>query len=130
MESGLVEHLVLKSSKISGDGDRDRLETDLSGIDGVRDVEVDTNANSVDIAYDPTIVNATRLQAAVEEAGYALDSTGGGGDEGEASAFLGSEMTGADRGAASDTAGAGGGTGDSFAPGFRDVSGGEGSPTG
>jgi copper chaperone CopZ len=131
MESGLEEHLTLKSSRIKGDKDRDRLESDLSGIDGVRDVEVDPSANTVDIAFDPTIVNATRLQAAVEEAGYTLDATGDRSDEGEAGAFLGSEMTGADRASTTDTAESGADVGvGAFGREPRDVTGGEGSPTG
>jgi copper chaperone CopZ len=128
MESGLEEHATFKSSRIKGDRDRDRLESDLSGIDGVRDVEVDPSAQTVDISYDPTIVNVTRLQAAVEEAGYTLDATGDRGDEGEAGAYLGSEMTGADQASTTDT-GADVGVG-SFGREPRDVTGGEGSPTG
>lgn len=97
MEGGLTEKLSLTSSKISGDGDRDRLETALGVVDGVRDVEVNPDSHTVDVVYDPTIVNATRLQAAVEEAGYQVDQSGDQGGSGEASAYLGSEMTGADQ---------------------------------
>jgi copper chaperone CopZ len=103
MQGGLTEHLTLRSSKITGDGDRDRLETELSSLDGVRDVEVSPDSNTVDIEFDPTIVNATRLHAAVEQAGYTPDSAGDEADRGEAGAFLGSEMTGADSSTAQDT---------------------------
>ena len=91
----LLQHLTLSSSKISGDRDRDRLTSELSSIDGVRDVDVDTNNHAVDISYDPTIVNEPRLRAAVEQAGYKLSDQGGGD---EASQYLGSEMNREDHG--------------------------------
>jgi copper chaperone CopZ len=74
MNSGTTEQLTFNSAKISGDGDADRLETQLSGVEGVRDVEVNTDDHSVAVSYDPTIVNAARLQALVESAGYPLDA--------------------------------------------------------
>lgn len=100
MDGGLVEQLTLRSSSISGGGDRDRLEAEIGGISGVRDIEVKTGEHAVQITYDPTIVNATSLQAAVERAGFKLDSLPGGrSDAGEAGNFLNSEVTAAERGA-------------------------------
>lgn len=72
LDNTTPQHLILSSSSISGDRDRERLGSDLGAIEGVRDVEVDPDRHTVDIAYDPTIVDELRLRAAVEDAGYRL----------------------------------------------------------
>jgi len=71
MNIGPVDSYTLKSDKISGDGDRDRLETALSSLEGVRDVEVDPSGHTVTVSYDPTILDPSKLQAEIENAGYA-----------------------------------------------------------
>jgi copper chaperone CopZ len=84
MEGGLVEQRRYVSPDIKGDGDRDRLETDLAAIDGVRDVEVDPNRHSVTVTYNPDVVDPNLIQQTVEDAGYKVESqeagtsTGGG----------------------------------------------------
>jgi copper chaperone CopZ len=89
MDGGLVEQITLHSMMISGDGDRDRLETTISGIEGVRDVEVDPGEHTIQITYDPTVVNAARLQAAVEQPGLTLDSSASGGPNSSAAPVAG-----------------------------------------
>jgi copper chaperone CopZ len=76
MNEGLAERTTLKSSQISGGGDADRLESDLSALEGVRRVNVDPNAHAVTVEYDPTIVDDNAIRAAVEDAGYKIDSSG------------------------------------------------------
>lgn len=75
MEDGILEQLTVHSKDISGDGDRNRLEGALSGIDGVRDVEVDPAQHSLQVTYDSTIVDAGAIRGAVEGAGYSLGSS-------------------------------------------------------
>ena len=75
MQSGLEERVTLTSSKIKGDRDRDRLEGDLAGEDGVRDVNVDPSNHTVEIVFDPTITDTNRMRTLVEEAGYSIDSS-------------------------------------------------------
>jgi copper chaperone CopZ len=74
MMQGLTKQVIFKSSKINGDNDVDRLEAGLSGIEGVRDVEVDTTAHTVEAVFDPTVISATALQTEVEQLGYKIES--------------------------------------------------------
>lgn len=74
MQDGLVETARFVSAKI-GDGDRDTLETGLSGVEGVRDVEVNGGDHSVTVRYDPTIVDENRIRTVVEDLGYSTDRT-------------------------------------------------------
>jgi copper chaperone CopZ len=71
MNTGPLDSYTLTSDKITGDGDRDKLETALSSLEGVRDVEVDPSGHSVTVSYDPTILDPTKVQAEIENAGYA-----------------------------------------------------------
>jgi copper chaperone CopZ len=82
MAQELTERAVYSSSKISGDRDVERLEDELSSLDGVRDVEVDTNAHTVAVVFDPTVVSKTAVQSRVERLGYVGDpgDSAGGGD--------------------------------------------------
>ena len=73
MNEGIQERVTFKSSKISGGRDSDRLEGDLSSVDGVRGVNVNHDPHSVEVRYDPTIVDANAIRAAVEQAGYPID---------------------------------------------------------
>lgn len=68
------ERVTFKSSKITGDGDRNTLETALGRLEGVRSVNVDPGANAVSVLYDSAVLSASRIQTAVEEAGYTVDS--------------------------------------------------------
>lgn len=75
MNEGIQERLTFKSSKISGGSDRDRLEGELLIVEGVRGVSVNQDAHSVEVRYDPTIVDANAVRAAVEQAGYPIDDS-------------------------------------------------------
>src|SRR5690349_11955282 len=68
MEGETLEQVELRSDGISGDGDADRLETDIAAIDGVRDVEVDTDSHTVSVSYDPRQVSYPKIRQAVETA--------------------------------------------------------------
>jgi copper chaperone CopZ len=72
MEGETLERVELRSDGISGDGDADRLETDLAAIDGVRDVEVNTDSHTVSVSYDPRQVSYPKIREAVEAAGYSV----------------------------------------------------------
>ena len=74
MESGIKERVRCMSSKIKGDGDRSRLESELSAVDGAREIEVDPDGHAVEINFDPTIVDANSIRRAVEDAGYSVES--------------------------------------------------------
>ena len=74
MTDTYTERLSFTSSKIKGRDDSDRLEDGLSGLEGVRDVEVKTNAHTVEVVYDPTVISASALQSEVEQLGYTIDS--------------------------------------------------------
>jgi len=74
MESGVIERVSVTSSRIRGDKDRDRLESTIGTIDGVRDVSIDPERHTVEVAFDPTVVDRNAIKAAVEDAGYKVDS--------------------------------------------------------
>lgn len=74
MEGETVEHVTLTSGKISGGRDRERLETDIGSIQGVRMVTVDPDAHTVHVEFDPREVSYTNIKATVEGAGYHVDS--------------------------------------------------------
>lgn len=76
MNEGMQERIIFKSSKISGGSDSDRLEGDLSAVEGVRGVSVNNDEHSVEVRFDPTIVDANAIRAAVEQAGYPIDDSG------------------------------------------------------
>ncbi|HEX6508095.1 MAG TPA: heavy metal-associated domain-containing protein [Chloroflexota bacterium] len=76
MDSGLIERVRFTSSKIKGQGDVERLESELSGEDGVRQVNVDPENHTVTVDYDPTIIDENAVKLAVEDAGYRIDSEG------------------------------------------------------
>lgn len=74
MEDEMLEHVRVTSSKITGDGDRDTLESDLSGINGVRDVDVDPDSHIVEVTYDPTEVDLNQIRETIESDGYSIES--------------------------------------------------------
>jgi copper chaperone CopZ len=74
MTSEFTARITFTSPRIHGSDDVDRLEDELSDPEGVRDVDVDTTAHTVTIAFDPTVISATGLQGKVEELGYKIDS--------------------------------------------------------
>lgn len=76
MNEGIVERVTFNSSKIKGASDASRLESELSTVDGVRDVNVNADAHAVEVRYDPTIVDVNAVRTAVEQAGYQIDSSG------------------------------------------------------
>jgi copper chaperone CopZ len=72
-QQALTENLSLTSSKITGDGDVDAVETALGTLDGVRSVQADPNAHTVTVKYDPTIVNLNLIEERLNSAGYPVD---------------------------------------------------------
>jgi copper chaperone CopZ len=74
MMQGLTKRITFKSSKINGDKDVDRLESGLSGLEGVRDVDVNITAHTVEAVFDPTVISTTALQTEVEQLGYKIES--------------------------------------------------------
>jgi len=74
MAQELSERISFTSSQVTGGGDVNKLEDNLSPVEGVRDVNVDANAHTVEIIFDPTVTSATKLRAEVEDLGYKIDS--------------------------------------------------------
>jgi copper chaperone CopZ len=79
-----LETLRMTSSKISGDGDRERLEGDLGGMEGVRTVKVDPDNHSLEVTYDSVIVDANQIRSAVTNGGFLLDPPTSDTDDGNA----------------------------------------------
>jgi copper chaperone CopZ len=73
-QQALTEEVSLTSSKISGDGDVDSVESALGSLDGVRSVRADANAHTVTVKYDPTIVNLNLIEEQLQDAGYPTDT--------------------------------------------------------
>jgi copper chaperone CopZ len=74
MESGVIERVSVTSSRITSDKDSQRLESTIGGIDGIRDVTVDPEQHTVEVAFDPTTIDRNAIKRAVEDAGYRVDS--------------------------------------------------------
>jgi copper chaperone CopZ len=74
MESGVIERVSVTSSRITSDKDSQRLESTIGGIDGIRDVSVDPEQHTVEVAFDPTTIDRNAIKRAVEDAGYRVDS--------------------------------------------------------
>jgi copper chaperone CopZ len=70
MEGETVEHVRVTSSKIDGDDDRARVETDLGVLHGVRSVKVDPESHSAEIAFDPLETSLPKIQEALQAGGY------------------------------------------------------------
>jgi copper chaperone CopZ len=73
METATMEEAAFHSSKITGDGDISRLETELSTVDGVRNVDVDTSSHTVMVRYDAAIIDRNQIAAQMDVLGYHLD---------------------------------------------------------
>jgi len=74
MVQGLTKTLVLSSSHINGAKDADKLEDNLSSLDGVREVNANPDEHKVEITFDPTVLSELALQSEVERLGYKIDS--------------------------------------------------------
>ena len=61
MNDPLLERATFQSAAIKKDRDVETLETELTSLDGVRDVEVDPNGHTVEITYDPSKVTYGQL---------------------------------------------------------------------
>jgi copper chaperone CopZ len=72
MDNQMIERVTLDVPDVA-EGDRDKIMDALSGINGVRDVEVVPDAHEVEIAYDPREVNMPKLQEALSDSGYNFD---------------------------------------------------------
>jgi hypothetical protein len=74
MAEELTTQITFTSKKIIGHHDVVRLETRLSGLEGVRDVTVDPIVHTVAITFDPTELSAPALQIMVDNLGYPIGS--------------------------------------------------------
>jgi copper chaperone CopZ len=63
---------TLKVPGITSQGAAERVETALSGVDGVREVRVDIAGRQVVIDYDDTIVNLNRLREELREESFSV----------------------------------------------------------
>lgn len=50
------------------------IEDALQGISGVKKVEADPDSKVVEVAYDEDRVEETKIQAAIEDAGYTVST--------------------------------------------------------
>jgi copper chaperone CopZ len=73
MTDTYTDRVVFTSSKIGGSGDVDTLEDNLSAREGVRDVNVNTDNHTVEVEFDPRVIDAQALRGEVEELGYGID---------------------------------------------------------
>lgn len=69
MEGETIERVRLDVPDVA-EGDRDKILDAVSGVNGVRDVEVLPDAQAVEITYDPREVSVPKLQEALANAGY------------------------------------------------------------
>lgn len=74
MEGETLEHVRLTSSQLNGDGDRSRLETDLGRLAGVRNVVADPDSHTVNVEFDPRVINLDRILEVMQAAGYSVQS--------------------------------------------------------
>lgn len=75
MTDTYTDTIVFTSSKIGGSGDVDTLEDNLSAREGVRDVNVNPDNHTVEVVFDPRVIDAQALRGEVEELGYGIDSS-------------------------------------------------------
>ena len=69
-----VQRATITSSKVTGDRDRDRLEGDLAGLNGVRSVNIQPDRHTIEVVYDPTEINVNKIQEQIEASGYPIDN--------------------------------------------------------
>lgn len=74
MEGETIEHVRLNSDRISGAGDVDRVQTLLSDIPGVRDVQVNPDDHTVEVGFDPRELSVTSLTQALNDGGYRVSA--------------------------------------------------------
>lgn len=70
MEGETIERVRVTSSKIDGDDDRSRVESDLGALQGVRSAVADPQSHSVEIAFDPREISLHKIQEVLQAAGY------------------------------------------------------------
>ena len=71
MEGETVERTSFNVPDL-GDSDRDRILDALNGVNGVRDVEVQPEAHTVQVTYDPREVSVPLLQSELLDAGFKI----------------------------------------------------------
>lgn len=71
MEGETIEQTTFTVPSV-GDGDRDRILDALSGVNGVRDVEVRPDSHAVVVTYDPREVSTPLLQERLSGAGFTI----------------------------------------------------------
>jgi copper chaperone CopZ len=74
MESAVVQRMQITSNGIKGEKDRDRLESEIGSIEGVRGVDVDPSNHTVEVTFDSTLVDMYGIRRAFEDAGYKIES--------------------------------------------------------
>lgn len=70
MEGETRERIRLTSPGIHGDGDVDRVETVLGAVQGVTSVTVDPSTHTVEVTYDPRVVDENGIREALQDDGY------------------------------------------------------------
>ncbi|MGH2443076.1 MAG: heavy-metal-associated domain-containing protein [Chloroflexota bacterium] len=70
MESGTLErvHFSGKGGKAAD------IESNLSGVEGVRSVTVASEGDAVDVSYDSTTVDVNAIRRSLSEQGFKIDS--------------------------------------------------------
>jgi copper chaperone CopZ len=66
--------LTLISPDISCEKCKANIEGDLSGLEGVRSIEVEVVTKAVRVDYDESVIDAGRLRDALSKAGYPAES--------------------------------------------------------
>lgn len=73
MDSATLSEVTFHSSGITGSRDADKLETDLGALEGVRDIDANTDAHTVRVVYDAAIVDANAIRQVIEDDGFTID---------------------------------------------------------
>ena len=60
--------------QLTGNVDPDEVESDLSGLDGVRSVDADQNGNTVTVRFDAAIIDDNAIREALESSGYHIQN--------------------------------------------------------
>jgi copper chaperone len=66
------EHTVLNVPNISCNHCKRAIETAVGGLEGVRAVDVEVDAKSVSVEFDPDETSLTAIKDAIVEEGYAV----------------------------------------------------------
>jgi len=73
MEFGITERMHFTSPNIRKPQDAGRIQEELAGVEGIRDVEVDPDSHEVTISFDPTVTSELKIRGILESHGVQLD---------------------------------------------------------